>query len=442
MMHEEIAHYLSEKLQKKGADDVIVQFGEGESSLIKFVNSKISTTKTWSNANLGVFIAKDKKIMVSSLKEFNQKAADELANKMMQNIRKLQPNKEYRGIAKGPYKYKDISQLYDKKIEDMDEEMIDITKQGIEAAGKTAKRVSGVFEKSKSEVLILSSNNIHAREKGSSLYFSLRALANKNASGYGSCVSRMKDKLNFIDIAEHAGAIAKQALLPRKSIAGKFDVLFEPYAFAAMVERFADSASIFNVESGLSCLEKKQGKKIGNSKVSIYDDGTIPNGFASALFDDEGTPTQRTAILEKGVLKNYLHNTSSAKRYKTKSTGNAGLISQKMNNIILEKGNASKEEMFKSIKKGIYISNVWYTRFQNYQTGDFSTIPRDGAFYIENGKIKYALKDIRISENILNLMQNVAMLGKETHQVKTWEVETPTFLPYTLVKNVNITKPN
>ena len=62
------------------------------------------------------------------------------------------------------------------------------------------------------------------------------------------------------------------------------------------------------------------------------------------------------------------------------------------------------------MKKGIYITNVWYTRFNNHATGDFSTIPRDGAFYVENGEIKHALKDVRISDNLLRMMKNISLV--------------------------------
>ena len=136
-----------------------------------------------------------------------------------------------------------------------------------------------------------------------------------------------------------------------------------------------------------------------------------------------------------------MHNTSTAARYKTKTTANAGLISPEPHNIIMKGGDATTDEIFRSVKKGVYITNVWYTRFQNHLTGDFSTIPRDGAFYIENGKIKHPLKDIRVSENIVQMLKNISLVGKDVTQVKSWEVDIPTFCPHVLVKNVQITKP-
>ncbi len=442
MIHEEIAQFLLEELKRKGADDVVLQLGTGENTLLKFVNNKISTTKSWESTSLSIFVTKNQSILTSSLKTFDKETAKKAAEHIMKSLAKMQPNKEYQGIAKGPFKYAQEKEGYDQKVEDLNEEMADMVKQALDHTKKKTKRSSGTFERTCGESYLLTSNGVEAHEKGTGLYFSIRSFIDKESSGYGSCVSRTKNKFKFLEATQHAANIAQLAKGPKTSMSGKYDVVFAPHAFAAVIDQFANNASIFSVESGLSCLKNKLGKKVADPQVTLYDDPTIPNGYGSTPFDAEGYPTQRTSIIEKGVLKNYLHNVSTAKRYKTKSTGNAGLISPRAFSPYLKEGNYSKEELFKEIKKGIYITNVWYTRFQNHETGDFSTIPRDGAFYIENEKIKKPLKDIRISENMINMMKNISALGKETTQIKSWEVETPTTVPYALVKNVNITKPN
>ena len=85
--------------------------------------------------------------------------------------------------------------------------------------------------------------------------------------------------------------------------------------------------------------------------------------------------------------------------------------------------------------------NTWYTRFQNYVKGDFSTIPRDSIFLIENGEIKQSLKDVRLSDNALNLLNNIAGISKERKHVHWWrEANPPSLAPYLLIKNVHITK--
>ena len=92
------------------------------------------------------------------------------------------------------------------------------------------------------------------------------------------------------------------------------------------------------------------------------------------------------------------------------------------------------------MNKGILITNLWYTRYNNYITGDFSTIPRDGMFLINNGKIVKSLKNLRVSDNMLRILNNIDKIGSNSEQVVSWEAENNITCPSILVKDVNITK--
>jgi PmbA protein len=163
---------------------------------------------------------------------------------------------------------------------------------------------------------------------------------------------------------------------------------------------------------------------------------------ANRVFDDEGVPSKESVLISKGVLKTYLHNTFTAKIFQTKTTGNAGLISPTPWNIEMDAGDLSRDEIFREIKRGLYLTNTWYTRFQNYATGDFSTIPRDGIFLIEEGEIKQSWKDIRLSDNALKMLNNIVGISKERQHVHWWsEADPPSLSPYILMKDVQITRP-
>ena len=186
-------------------------------------------------------------------------------------------------------------------------------------------------------------------------------------------------------------------------------------------------------------MENKIGKKIANEKLTIYDSGVEKDGLFSTKFDDEGVATRKTCIVENGVLKTYLHNSTTAEKFKAETTGNAGIIAPTPWNIIVKEGDASLDEILQEMKEGIFITNVWYTRFHNYRTGDFSTVARDIAFYIKNGEIKHILKNIRISDNMERLLKNAEMISKEQKQIYWWEVENPVFSPHVMIRDVKIT---
>jgi PmbA protein len=434
-----ILEYTKRGLEKTGAQDFIIGMNQSESAQVKFANSEIVTNKNWISTNISVFVAINKRIIGTNLKDPTQDSADEAMKKVVKLSKMVEPNKDYRGIAKGPFSYKKIGGLFDKKAIDVnaDELVEKAVNKGLENG---VKRVAGVLEKSVSRSALLTSGDVEASEESTHLYLSLRALAEKDASGHGVCVSRNLKDFDVGKTAEQAANIAKRAANPKHGRPGRYDILFKPLPFANLLTRVGSSASIFNVEAGLSFLGDKINKKVASNEFDLIDDATMPKGFGSTPFDAEGVPTQRNVIIENGILKTYLHNTSTAQRYKTKTTANAGLISPEPINLYLKEGNISEDELLGQVKHGLVVTNTWYTRFQNFATGDFSTIPRDGIFLIKNGKIAGAVKDIRISDNMINIIKNVVGIGKHIYQVMGWEVELPVTLAPVLVKNVKITR--
>jgi PmbA protein len=92
-------------------------------------------------------------------------------------------------------------------------------------------------------------------------------------------------------------------------------------------------------------------------------------------------------------------------------------------------------------KRGLYINNTWYTRFQNYSTGEFSTIPRDAILKVENGEIVGAVKNIRISDNMMNFWKNIDALSRETQEIYWWEeAAPPSTLPTVRARQMTITR--
>lgn len=436
-----IAAFLVSQLKKKGADDVVVSAAREEATQLKFSNNQVSTTQWWQSDKLNIFVAIDKKLIGTSIRDLSKLAAEDAVAKLLKFAAAAVPNKEYMGIAEGPFKYSDIPETYDKAIVGLGETAVDVLKSAINVAkNHGAKRTAGVLETTVSHSYLLTSNGVEAEDRGTQAYFSIRAFVDKYASGHHVCNSRVLKKFTPEASAEKAATIAKQAINPKNGEPGTYDIIFAPLPFANLIESVGKAASIFNVESKLSCLSGKIGKHVGSENVTLVDDGTMPNGFNSMRFDEEGVPTRKNVIIDRGILKTYLHNTSTARRHRTKTTANAGLVTPLPFNLVFKNGNFNKEEMIGKVKRGLIVTNIWYTRFQNYEAGDFSTMPRDGIFLIENGKVTGAVKEIRVSDNLIHILQNVAAVGKDQEALFGWEVEIPTLTPPVLVRNVRVTK--
>jgi TldD protein len=158
-------------------------------------------------------------------------------------------------------------------------------------------------------------------------------------------------------------------------------------------------------------------KKVAEPFVTIIDDGTNPNLLGSINIDDEGTPGQRTVLVDNGILSSYMHDKISAKHYKVKPTGNGRrqsyqhFIQPRMRNTYMLAGPASPEDVVKSVKKGIYVQDVSNGQVKIGE-GDFAFYVSQGRM-IENGKLTAPIKDINIMGNGPKMLRNITMLGND-----------------------------
>ncbi len=432
----EMGEYVLKKL-KKSADDVIVQCDESMVAQVKFSNNKVSTTQRWINSHISIFASFQKKTVATMIAPDKQ-SADNVIAKLPKFASSLSSNNDYHGLAEGPFKYNNFEN-FDRKIKDVD--MCDVVSGSINSALENgAERASGVFETEIFHTFLLGTNNVEASDSFTRAYFSIRSLCKNDGSGQNTSSGRRLSDVDFKGAALSSSQTAVASMNPSQLDEGNYDVFFEHLPAANLLENAANSSSIFNVESGLSFFSNRLGKKVASESFCLNDDATVDWGINSRKHDDEGVPCKKTKIIENGVLKNYLHNTSSAFKYKTKTTASAGILAPRPINPIVEKGNLNKDDMICRINKGLLVTNLWYTRFQNYTSGNFSTIPRDGIFLIEKGKITRPIKGIRINDSMLRFLGNIIGISRDSRQMMGWELDSPITVPQLLVKNVAITK--
>ena len=431
--------YAIKKAEKLGATDAVAQLAKERRSQIRFANNTMTTLQNWDVEKLELFLSFNKRIVSTSLDIITKKSIDAAIANLAKLAKSAKPKEDFGGIAAGPFKYKKIAGGYDKKILNCD--LADKVEAAMNSALKKAQKTAGVLYAAEDSVELATSGGAHASDKGTSIELSLRAFCAKDESGHALSCSRSLNDFNPEAAGSKAALLASLAKGPVEGTPSKCDVLFDPMAFADLAGLTASFASAFYVESGFSFLADKLGKSVASPAVSITDASDMAGGFGTESFDDEGVPTQTTEIVKKGVLNTYLHNTSTAKKYFVKTTANAGLINPSPRNVVLQPGSRSKDEILSGIKNGLYITNVWYTRFQNYRTSDFSTIPRDAILVIKDGEFVGSVKNVRITENLEALLKKITAVSNRPEWVHWWEVQTPVYLPYVLAEKVNITKP-
>jgi len=167
----------------------------------------------------------------------------------------------------------------------------------------------------------------------------------------------------------------------------------------------------------LSIFCDKMNQPVAEKFVTIVDDGTNPNARGSINVDDEGNDTEKTYLVENGVLRSYLHDRISARHYKVNPTGSGRRQSfrfapqPRMRNTYMLPGPHKKEEIIGSVKKGLYAES--FTNGEVFiGAGDFTFYVKSG-YLIEDGKLTKPVKDVNIIGNGPEVLRNIVMVGDD-----------------------------
>ncbi len=209
---------------------------------------------------------------------------------------------------------------------------------------------------------------------------------------------------------------------------GKMDVIYRPSATWSLLHRLLAGVNGSNINREISPLADKIGEKIFSEKITIYDDPTMPFAPGSVPFDDEGVPTSRKPIVEKGVLKNFLFNLSSGQEHNKNndsdtifSTGNG--FRQNMwgkniefapspgfTNLLLECGDVDYKDMVSNCEEGIIVNDVIGFHSGNMLKGEYSMNVGMGA-YVKDGKIVGRALNTMLAGNVYEDFHKIGGIG-------------------------------
>jgi PmbA protein len=441
LMTEEIiekTEHVVEKARSLGATEVIAQGIVSRDRQIRFSNNQIDVSQNWFESTIHVFLTVGKKAIASQINRPDK--VDFMVDKLISIAKASKDNPLWGGVAKGKFNYQ--APRANEAIRKLDEPAKYVWKAIDAAFSEGAKNTGGLLYIGDDDSYLVSSEGPSGHDSSSYIELSIRAFADEKSSGHGIEATNNLTDFHPEKAGKKAGKIANDAMkYPREEIAeGSYDIIFEPLFFGAIMFALVQMSSAYYALAQLSPFGGKEGQKVASEKVTIRDYAS-PMSIGHRVFDDEGVPIKETVLIDHGEFKTFLHNTSTAKLFKTETTGNAGILVPTPFTIWMDAGDYNLEEMFSQVKHGLYLTNTWYTRFQNYAAGDFSTVPRDGAFIVENGEIKNSIANLRVSENAVRLLQNVEAMTRDRHQVRWWdEIGEPTFSPYVLVRGVKITR--
>jgi PmbA protein len=432
--------------EKLGASDVSAIISEEKKHMLRFSNNSVTVLQSWNTIAPTIHIQIGSKRAGCTIEDPSPEVIKSTVKTLMETMKLMKPEDVESRLPQGPFTYTGVAGNYDRRICSSTDELTRSVETSIDSGlNAGAKRVSGVLVATEWSRTLQTSTGSEGRERGTLLELTVRAFVDADSSGQGTSCSTTFQNFNPEVAGREAGTTAKLATNPAEGREGTYRVVLGPLVMANLLNTAASSASAHAVEIGMSFLSNKLGQDVASEKLTLTDNQQFPGGPGSHAFDDEGFPTRPTKIVERGFLRTFLHSSYTAKKYNADLTGHgyyggpSGIIPSP-SNLIVDPGTCSTDELLQEVNNGIYVTNNWYTRFQNYNTGDFSTICRDGAFMIVDGQISTPVKGLRISDNMLRIMKSIREISKDRKWIKWWEVDTPILLSHFLVDGVKMTR--
>jgi len=229
------------------------------------------------------------------------------------------------------------------------------------------------------------------------------------------------------DIGQKAAEQAVRRLNPQRINSGKMPVIFHPRIANSFLGHLAAAIHGASVARGTSFLKNQLHQQIFPSSVTVMDHPLLEKGLASRPFDAEGLPCKPQAMIDKGVLTDWLLDLRSARQLKMTPNGHAvrgpsSLPSAGISNFYLEAGTVTPESLIKGIKSGLYVTELIGDGV-NLITGDYSR----GAtgFWIENGSIAYPVSELTIAGNLQEIFRNLIVANDLSFN---YRVNSPTLL--------------
>ncbi len=287
--------------------------------------------------------------------------------------------------------------------------------------------------------VVANTRGVWTEDRGTYMNFMLYLKAKdmgRESTGFGYIVSRSL-VTDFKEVVEDSVKYALDGL--RASKFGRSiiaPVVMSPEVAAELLFNvLVPSLFASRVQEGLSPLAGKVGKQIASESFSLVDDGTLPGGLRTSLYDSEGVPRRRTVLVEKGVLKGFLYNTYTARRDKVESTGNASrratMVDISHTNLVLARGKSTQEELLSEAK--VFLDGYLMSAHTvNPITGDFSVVVTN-PYLIENGEVK-PLQPVTIAGNIYEILRNNPLASRLSEQTPYGIVT-----PYLLLRDITVT---
>ena len=439
----ELLENLTREARKSGAGQAEALYAGSHNDTTRFANSMITQNVKESDRTIYFRVLSDKRMGMASTNSLHIDDLRRCLKKAIDIAKQSRPLK-FAYSFPWPFGYQEMRTYYSETAELNASAKIrlvgDIFRKAksIIRNPKSEIKAGGAFSTLETEIGIVNSNNLTAYQPFTSVHINL-ITSSSSFSGFASQYERDARKIDtgkLLSIAVQKEMTKKKA---QKLKPGRYTVILEPAAVNEILEwlvyiGFGASGFV----DGTSFMAGNIGKNIMSKKMTIYDDGADRYGFP-VPFDFEGVKKRRLDIIKDGVAKNVAYDTLLAGSRKKKTTGHA-LMSEDIEgpfpaNVFIKEGSHTLNEMVSMVERGVLVTRFHYVNgLLDTKTASMTGMTRDGTFYIEDGKIKYPVEDMRFTESILKAFSRIEAISNERQVFPTpWSDVGASIVPALLI---------
>ena len=391
------------------ADECTATLSGGTSGNIRFALNNVSTSGIVDDVSLAVNVAFGQRVGTATINEFDDASLERVVRRA-EDLARLAPENPEFMPAIGKQAYRPTGTFSAATAAITPEQRARIAAASIGPCKDAGLIAAGYLEDSHGFVAIANSNGNFGYQTSTSADYTC-TVRTEDGTGSGWVGRNVTDVSDLdasrsIDIAIRK---ARESSDARALEPGKYTVILEPHAAAGLISFMMNFFDARSADEGRSFLSKKGGgNKLGEQvydpRVNLWAD---PWDAEVPVLPWEGSGLARTRmpIIENGKIANLAYSRYWAKQQGKTETAMPG-------NLILGGGTKSTADLVRETEKGILVTRTWYIRMVDPQTVLLTGLTRDGTFYIENGQIRYPLKNFRFNESPVIMLNNIDELGK------------------------------
>jgi PmbA protein len=410
------------------ADEVEVLFYGGKSALTRFANNVIHQNVAEENYGVSVRTAFDGRTARATSNKFDNESlqrvvqASETLAKVQHSDPDLLPMPDAGSAGDPPV----IPNRHFAQTAELTPELrAEGVKKIVAVADQHQLTTAGIFSCSESVEGIFNSRGLTAWHTQTSSEISVTMLA-ADSSGWQKENCPDVSQLDPAKLAKIAARKAIASARPREIPAGKYTVILEPAAVLDMVGFMFFDFGGLSILDQRSFLNNRVGRRVFAEEIDIRDDVAHPLQSGSP-FDGEGVSRQRVQLVEKGVVKRLVYARATAEKMKrsehqdkvgpVQATGHGFPLPNEMGeapmNIVFGPPRNPKtvEQMIASTERGMLVTRLWYIREVDPYEKILTGMTRDGTFYVEDGKVRYGVRNFRFNESLIQMLSNLDAMG-------------------------------